>query len=157
MFFRDAFGHANRHFPQSRVLIANGDIFFDETLARLDDDVLSGRLVCLSRWDVPRDGSMKLAEHPESADAWAIRTPLPDIAADFALGLPGCDGRLPFVAREAGLQPINPSLTIRVYHLHATGLRHWTWEECVPGPRLPVPPTTLKLALASTARPHATP
>src|SRR5207249_5485151 len=55
--FRFLFDYANENLKGRTVVIANADIFFDETLGRLHGYDLTGKLLCLSRWDVQADGS----------------------------------------------------------------------------------------------------
>src|SRR6476620_3514398 len=51
--FRNLFDYANQKLKGgATTIIANADIYFDETLARLNGYDLTGRLLCLSRWDV---------------------------------------------------------------------------------------------------------
>src|SRR5437764_554416 len=60
--YRDLFGYANQCLAGCAVIIANADIFFDRSLSHLDSYDLSGKLLCLSRWDVQPDGSLQLFE-----------------------------------------------------------------------------------------------
>jgi hypothetical protein len=101
--------YANRHLQGAGVITANADIFFDETLALLEEEPLAGRMVCLSRWDQDAGGTFRHFECPESQDAWIFEPPMPPIAADFCLGKPGCDNRLVYEAERAGLLVSNPS------------------------------------------------
>jgi hypothetical protein len=137
--YRDLFAHANNQPPGRRVIIANADIFFDETLGRLDGYDLSGKLLCLSRWDVWPDGSAHFFEHPASQDAWVFQTPVRDFFCDFNLGLPGCDNRLAWEAAQAGLVLSNPSRSLRARHLHLSGVRRYSERQRLAGPTRPVP------------------
>lgn len=137
--FRDLFSYANHELPGRRVIIANADIYFDHTLARLDGYDLAGRLLCLSRWDRHGDGSWRLFEFESSQDAWIFQTPLLEFECDFHLGLLGCDNRLAWEAGYAGLVLSNPSRSIRAYHLHASGVRHYTQEQRLHGNTRGVP------------------
>ena len=147
--YRDLFDYANRELPGRRVILANTDIFFDHTLARLDDYPLAGRLLCLSRWDLQSDGSWRLFDREDSQDAWIFQSPLPDFACDFHLGIPGCDNRLAWEAEQAGLVVSNPSRSIRAYHLHSSGIRRYTREQRLRGRRRRVPPDYLDAVAAS--------
>lgn len=132
--FRDLFDYANQHAkPGDTVIVANADIYFDKTLARLDNYDLSGKLLCLSRWDVRADGSLEFFEHPFSQDAWIFKTPLPAINCDFYLGKPACDNRLAWEAEHAGLQVINPARSIRACHLHRSQVRRYNERERLRG------------------------
>ncbi|MEO8380958.1 MAG: FkbM family methyltransferase, partial [Acidobacteriota bacterium] len=156
--YRELFAYANRALPGRRVIVANTDIFFDHSLARLDDYRLAGRLLCLSRWDLQGDGSWRLFDFENSQDAWIFETPLPDFDCDFHLGLLGCDNRLAFEAARAGLVLTNPSRSIHAYHLHASGVRRYTESQRLHGPTRGVKPEALdaaafpRRAAASTTR-----
>jgi hypothetical protein len=147
--YRDLFAHANRELTGRRVIIANADIFFDNTLSRLDGYPLSGRLLCLSRWDLHRDGSWRLFDFENSQDAWIFESPVPDFDCDFHLGILGCDNRLAWEAGRAGLVLSNPSHSIRAYHLHSSGIRRYTQNQRLHGPARGVRPERLDAAAVS--------
>jgi FkbM family methyltransferase len=123
--FRFVFDYANRNLKGRTVMIANADICFDETLGRLNGHDLTGKLLCLSRWDVRADGSTVFFEHPSSQDAWIFQAPIPEINCDFYLGLPACDNRLAWEAEQAGLEISNPARTLHANHLHLTATRRY--------------------------------
>jgi hypothetical protein len=54
--YSQLFAYANLHLKGSAVIIANADIFFDETLGLLEEEALAGKMLCLSRWDQAADG-----------------------------------------------------------------------------------------------------
>jgi FkbM family methyltransferase len=133
MTFRFLFDYANENLNGQTVLVVNADIYFDETLGRLNGYDLDGKLLCLSRWDVQADGSLNFFEHSHSQDAWIFKAPIAPIDCDFYLGKPACDNRLAWEAEHAGLQVINPSRSIRACHLHVTQVRRYTESERLPG------------------------
>jgi FkbM family methyltransferase len=142
--YRDLFAHANT-LPRGRiVIIANADIFFDESLARLNGHELSGRLLCLSRWDVRPDGSVAFFDHSASQDAWIFQTPIRKFPCDFHLGVPGCDNRLAWEAGHAGLQVSNPGRSVRANHLHLSGVRRYSERQRLAGPTSVVPASFLE-------------
>ena len=120
--FRDFFAYANCHLSGQRVIIANADIYTDSTLALLEGHDLTGKLLCLSRWDVLPEGPARFFDHPSSQDAWIFESPIREFFCDFYLGLPGCDNRLAWEAGQAGLLLSNPGHSLRVYHLHLSGI-----------------------------------
>ncbi|HLK88360.1 MAG TPA: hypothetical protein VKZ18_00620 [Polyangia bacterium] len=121
--YRQLFDHAGRHLSGRRTIIANNDIYFDHTLGYLAPRELSRALVCLTRWDVHPDGSSVFFEHSGSQDAWIFRAPLVTFPSDWYLGLPGCDNRLAHEAAAAGLKLLNPARSVRIHHLHLSGVR----------------------------------
>jgi hypothetical protein len=150
--YSQLFEYANLHLKGAGVIIANADIFFDETLALLEEETLSGRILCLSRWDQATDGTLSHFDRPESQDAWIFEPPLPPIAADFCLGRPGCDNRLAYEAERAGLLVLNPSRSVRARHLHNTGIRRYTERERLHGPTRLVPASFLEQRASADLR-----
>jgi hypothetical protein len=141
--YRELFDHANRNLARRRTIVANADIYFDHTLARLDNVDLAGRLACLSRWDVLDDGSVRFFDHPSSQDAWIFEAPIPSMACDFHLGVLGCDNRLAWEAQAAGLTVFNPGRSVRACHLHRSLVRRYTERERLSGPVLSVASSSL--------------
>jgi hypothetical protein len=135
--------HANRALAGRRAIVANADIHFDHTLARLDDVDLAGRIACLSRWDVLDDGSLQFFDHPSSQDAWIFQVPTPRIACDFPLGLLGCDNRFAWEAQAAGLVVFNPARSVHACHLHRSQVRRYTEQQRLHGSALSIAATTL--------------
>lgn len=139
--------YANRYMNGWRVVLANADVTFDESLGKLTRRALAKRLVCLSRWERTSEGEMMLNANADSQDAWVFLAPIPVTESDIPLGLPRCDGRIAHEAQKMGLTPINPARSVRMVHVHASAARHWTWNQLVDGPVRAVPATTLEAAL----------
>lgn len=131
--YRDLFDHANSHLAGETVLIANADIFFDETLTRVLDHSLADSMLCLSRWDEQPSGPPVHFARPDSQDAWIFRAPIRPFPCDFHLGILGCDNRLAFEAARAGLALSNPSRSIRARHLHSSGVRRHSERDRLQG------------------------
>jgi hypothetical protein len=149
------FAYANRELPGRRVIVANADIFFDHTLARLDDYDVAGCLLCLSRWDVHADGMWSLFDYEHSQDVWIFQTPIREFCCDFSLGVPACDNRVAWEADRAGLIVANPSRSIRAYHLHLTGIRRYTAASRLGGPVRGVAPEALETSALAGRRVRA--
>jgi hypothetical protein len=145
--YSDLFDYANTELRGRRVVVANADIYFGRDLARLGECDLTGRLLCLSRWEVLPDGTSWLFDHPASQDAWIFDAPIRPLACDFHLGLPGCDNRLAFEAEQAGLILSNPARSLRAYHLHLSQVRNYDESRRVWGPTAAVPSGYLGPAL----------
>jgi hypothetical protein len=143
--YQDFFTIAASFPSPSSVILANSDIFFDESLALLAHYPLEGRFLALSRWDVHENQkSSSCFLRPDSQDAWIFQSPLPPMAADFMLGQAGCDNRIAWEAGKAGLEVLNPSLSIRAHHLHTSGVRNYDSNRKVSGPYLLVAPHHLE-------------
>lgn len=109
-------------------VIANSDIFFDETLAlvkKYSETILDSK-VCfaLSRWDL-LENEISHYNHADSQDAWIFFDAVPEIpGADFRLGgQAGCDNKIAYLLEQCGYQVINPSLSIKAIHAHQSGVR----------------------------------
>jgi hypothetical protein len=125
------------------TVIANGDIYFDQT-AVLMNHVGYSECFALSRYE--DEQGEQLCENPQgSQSAWVFRGPPPDVAADFAPYQPGCEHRLNWLLREAGYAIYNPSLSIKSHHLHASGVRYIdAVRDKLPGEGLLVPPCRIE-------------
>lgn len=155
--FKQLFEYANRHLAGAGVIIANADIYFDETLALLEEESLAGKMLCLSRWDETSDGALRHFDRPDSQDAWIFEPPVPRIAADFFLGKPGCENRLAYEAECAGLTVSNPSRSLRARHLHNSAIRRYTPRERVNGPMRFVPASFLNNRMTAPKPPRPSP
>jgi len=137
--YRELFDYASSTLAGRRVILANADIYFGGDLARLDSYDVTGKLLCLSRWNVEPDGSAWLFDHGGSQDAWIFDAPIPAFPCDFHPGLLGCDNRLAWEAAEAGLQLENPARSLRAYHLHLSHVHRYGEESRVHGHTRSVP------------------
>ncbi len=134
--FQDLFEYANRNLAGRRILLANSDIFFDSSLDLLRSRDLCGQLLCLSRWDIQPDGCSMFFENPSSQDAWIFDAPIRRFRSDFHLGLPGCDNRLAWEAKQVGLSLANPGRSVRANHLHLIRIHRYSATDRLAGPGL---------------------
>ncbi len=120
-------------------IIANADVYFkQEDIEKIKKIDYTNTVLALSRWDVKKKGNPKLHEHKDSQDVWIFKGRL-NINGDFLMGTRGIDNR---IAYEIGknYNIINPSLSIKSYHLHLTEMRNYTAKSiAVPPPYLRVP------------------
>lgn len=116
-------------------LILNTDCHLDPACTPLLETVAPGEIWCLSRQD---------NLNKTSQDAWAWRGQLPpEVGQGYCPGTLGCDNRLAYQAAASGWRVLNPSLSVRVIHLHSSGVRRWKCHERLPRPYLFVEPTRL--------------
>lgn len=112
--FSEYFEYANKNLFGKVVVISNSDIYFDKTLGLLKNAGLEGIFVCLAK----NEGNPPALWHPyTSQDTWVFIPPVTIPNSDFTMGCPGCDNALAYLARNSGLQVINPCLSINAYHL----------------------------------------
>lgn len=143
--FADFFDLAARDFPGELCVVSNSDVSFDGSLALAAALFEAPRvLVALTRWDDDAAPSMEgrvdtrtWRFYSQSQDAWVFRAgALPPFEAGFRLGVPRCENRLAFEAARAGILVMNPALSIRVRHHHATNVRTWRRGDDYRGPLL---------------------
>jgi hypothetical protein len=140
--FAALFALAAERFPNDVCVIANSDIAFDDGITAVGKVVRPGVLAALTRWDDDTAPSMEGRVDPttwrfysQSQDAWAfIAGGLPTFPADFQLGMPRCENRLAYEAAAAGVIVVDPALSIRTRHHHATNIRTWTRRDGYEGP-----------------------
>lgn len=134
--YSDLLSYANKHLVGENCVLCNNDISFDETLDLLKDTEgfdLEGHFVCLTRWDVLHNNSLRFKQpariRRNSQDAWVFKPLLPTKMIErggFYMGRPGCDGMISYLATISGLKVFNPSGTVRAKHLHLS--RHRTYS-----------------------------
>lgn len=154
--FADLLALAAERFAGEVCVIANSDISFDESLGTLEPLLEPHTLVALTRWDDGTAPSMEGRIDPrtwrfysQSQDTWAFRAgALPMFQADFALGVPRCENRFAFEAAMAGVAVLNPALSIRTWHHHATNVRSWKRGDHYKGPLYFPQLTTLEARVA---------
>jgi hypothetical protein len=143
--FEDFFSRINLISSDDDInIIANSDIYFDSTI-ELAKKIKSNECFALSRWDIQSDGSAQHFNRSDSQDVWIFRGQIKNVSANFFLGYRGCDNRLAFEISRAGYKVSNPSLSIKTYHLHLTGIRNYNLsnEFLVSDPYLQLPPSNL--------------
>lgn len=142
--FADLRDLAADRFAGRVCVIANSDIAFDASIrlvASLLADPACPTLVALSRWDDDTAPSMEgriagddWTFYSHSQDAWAfVAGGLPPFEAGFLLGLPACESRFAYEAAAAGISVVDPALSIRVRHHHASAVRSWTRRDAYRG------------------------
>lgn len=147
-------------FPDDINIIANSDIYFDDSLCILksmaeDQQVfekiitksdISDICLALTRWDVMIDNIPSRFIDRGSQDAWiffgAVKN-MDKMDASYSLGTPGCDNRIAREIFDAGYQVYNPSETIRILHLHNTGIRNYKIKDTVFGNHMLIDATNI--------------
>ena len=119
-------------------IIANTDIYFDDSLSLLKNIELYNTCFALTRWDVWHDGKARLTELADSQDCWIFKGTMKHIIGNHFIGVPGCDNRLAHEITEAGYFISNPSISIKTYHLHISSFRpnssNWFSDDVYIGP-----------------------
>lgn len=146
---RPTFGYCfdlvNKQYLNATIILSNADIYFNETLNVLNEHDLTNKFLAITRWDVQEDGKLELfrqykpdgsfdeAMSQLSMDAWIFRAPIKQFPhSAIQLGTWACDGYIAYQAYLAGLEVINPCLSIQCCHLHLSKVRHWI-PQSIPG------------------------
>jgi hypothetical protein len=138
------FNFAKDKCKNTRIIIANGDIYFNNTLHSLDSYDLHMKFLALTRWNVSDKGACSLHRDEGSQDAWIFQSPLPQFINDsMQMGIAGCDNAIAYRAAQAGLMVLNPCHSIQSFHLGSSNIRTWKPNITVPGPYMLVKHATL--------------
>ena len=144
-------------YPNDVNIIANLDIYFDETI-ELAKDITNMECYALTRWEnyngkvIDFNSRHGRPSPPQwSQDAWIFRgAPKPEafdtvVAVDsrtrssvhiaFSLGIPGCDNKIAALLKEKNYQVTNPSLSIKAIHMHMTASRTYPHYQILRGIR----------------------
>jgi hypothetical protein len=139
--YEDFFNMANKWARQDDIhIIANSDIFFNESLSLLDAVDMNGNCIALTRYDVLslETGGVKFNGNIGSQDVWIFKgTIRPIHGSNFQMGKRGCDNRIAYLIDKAGYKTYNPCRDLISYHLHLSGIRNYEPEgpkDLIPGP-----------------------
>jgi len=123
-------------------IIANSDIHFDSTITKVEQYKRTNKPVCfaLTRWEVEKDRVFFL-NRPDSQDTWIFQGKPAKVQGDFYLGTCGCDNAIADRFHNSGYHVMNPSKTIKTYHLHQSGVRRYNTENKVAQPYKILNPT----------------
>lgn len=141
--YNDLFHFSDTKLQGETCIIANSDIFFDESLVQLKGYDLTNKLLCLARRN-DRTEPVSIEQFDVNGhDAWIFRAPLVRFRCNWELGKWGCDLRLSHEAAEAGLILENPALNIFANHVHGSGVRRYSSQDPVRGTMRGVAPHRL--------------
>ncbi len=117
------------------TIIANSDIYFDETLNWIKQLDLTNTMLALSRYDVDNNGFKKLFNYEWSQDTWIFKDlPTSEEIGRYWLGLPGCDNKFAYDVNVCGFRVLNPAKDIRTLHLHNSNIRNYGEADRLPPP-----------------------
>ena len=85
----------------------------------------SRRPICISltRWET--SPNLFFLNRRDSQDCWIFKGKINHIQSDFFTGIPGCDNAIADRIARAGYDIINPSRTIKSYHVHKSSERNY--------------------------------
>ena len=133
-FFNDFLNIVNQNTGNDDInIISNTDIYFDDTLKTISKISDHSLCLALNRWNV-LNNTIKF-EIGFGQDTWIFKGQIRDnIEAFFFNGLPASDNRFAFELRKVGYKVINPSLSVKSFHMHNSRIRSYQSEVLIPGP-----------------------
>ena len=141
----------NQNLVDTICVVANADIYFDQSLERLNTIEFHKLFISLLRYDVTdQTGSNQLfsrGQHPhaDAQDTWIFKAPFKHPAGlDFYFGKAGCDNRLAYEALKRGYNVLNCPYDIKSYHYHLSDHRTYDKADPVLGPFLNIYPSSLE-------------
>jgi hypothetical protein len=129
--------------PDDINIICNSDIFFDESIQLAEQFLRQRDVYALTRWDYVNAQNIKFFDRRDSQDTWIWKGKMEHIVGNFTLGKRGCDNRIAHEFKDAGYRVLNPSRSIKTYHVHTSNVRNYTQNDVVHGPYLHVDITSL--------------
>jgi len=143
--YGDVYRYINEHQIAGYNILANSDIFFDETLLALRKSDLHGekkKMVALLRYEYNpsnKYNSMVFGPRYDSQDVWIVHsrhTPTQYKLFAFPLGKPGCDNKIVYLMRMLDYDVINDPVTLKSFHYHTSNVRNYTHDkkEVIPMP-----------------------
>ena len=128
------------------VVFANADIFIDDaSFKELWNLNLEDKFLALLRYDLPLSGELGEAKifgpRADSQDTWIVRSD--DVkkrdksvweSMNFQFGKMGCDNALALEAMRAKFLVVNPSQTLKTYHVHASDIRNYSKSDVIDMP-----------------------
>ena len=122
-------------------IICNSDIFFlPKDIAVIHTKIRYDEAYVLSRWDVTGKGDV-LFDRDDSQDTWVFKGKVGYVEdADEPLGKAGIDNAIAERLQRKGYTVLNPSKTVKSFHLHKTQIRRYNPIDAVSKPYLLVKP-----------------
>jgi len=134
--------------PDGVNIVCNADIFWKkEDVQKLKEVDYTNLVLALSRWDVRKKGPAKHLALKDSQDSWVFKgrvefensAQLKDgTVEEIKLGIAGCDNVIAHRLQQ-NYTVMNPSLSIKSYHLHLTGIRNYVAKNAYQPPYYRVP------------------
>lgn len=122
----DFLEHANATGEKFILVMANGDICFDESIEitkKLAN--LSNHVWCLSRREGSKESHPLYTEHYQSSDVWIMLAPTLQIREKIQVGKLHCESFFLNSLSKTGYSLQNVSLDINCFHLHASQKRNY--------------------------------
>jgi len=138
--YNDVIKFINNNLQNKICILANTDIYFNDSLKKIIKIYMENKLFALLRYDLDVYGDYKIFKRHEiprndSQDSWIFKSPLNVNLNnfDFSLGTLGCDSFFAQKIYESGYIISNPSLDIVSIHYHLTNYRTYNIDDRLHG------------------------
>jgi hypothetical protein len=138
--YSDTIQFINEKLKNNICILSNSDIYFDNSLSKINNLTISNNFYALLRYDEDIKGNKNIFKRhglprDDSQDCWIFRSPLNiDInKLNFTLGTPGCDSIIANIVHECDIKVSNPSLDIITTHVHNTNYRTYNDSDVIHG------------------------
>ena len=141
--YGDAFNMAHDLNVEGYNILANADIFFDDSL----ENVLRSNMIetpimaCQLRYEFngTATGISIFGPRSDSQDAWIWHSKwsgklINNKAFKFKLGMPGCDNHITYLFKICGFELVNDPQLIHCIHYHKTQIRDYTPRDTIKSP-----------------------
>lgn len=143
--FQDVFKFIRMNNISGYFIIANSDIFFDDTLNNLQLSTLHEKKQMFAQLRYEYDEKLGTRNSPifgprfDSQDTWIFHTNYTILenqekAMNIILGQPGCDNKIIYILTILGYDIINDPLFIKTFHNHKSKLRDYTIKDVIQKP-----------------------
>ena len=138
--YDDAINFINDKLKNKICILSNSDIYFDNSLSKIENNDLSNECFALLRYDEDIYQNKKIftrhdIPRDDSQDSWIFRSPL-NINIEninYSFGTLGCDSLFANEISESNIKLSNPSYDIITTHVHLTDFRTYNIDNRIHG------------------------
>ena len=125
--FKDFFNTINDITNKDDInILANTDIFFNDSLSNIDKLDLTNKVIALLRWEYNGGNPIIPIRRGDCQDSWIWAGEMKSLDdSDFYLGKLGCDNRIAWELKNVGYSLTNDCNLIQSVHVHETKKRNY--------------------------------
>jgi hypothetical protein len=154
MMYSDIISYVDRLNIEGYIIIANSDIFFDETIENILKSDMNIKPILMTQLRYEYDGTPTgikvFGPRPDSQDTWIYHKKWNPMlnkyikAFNFQLGKPGCDNHITYLFKICGFSLVNDPELVHTLHYHKTQIRNYTKAETIKPPYIYIIPVKIK-------------
>ena len=138
--YKDAIEFINNNLIHDICILANSDIYFNDSLSKITNKNINNYFFALLRYDEDENGKIDIFRRyneprDDSQDSWIFRAPL-NINTNnlkFSFGTLGCDSIFASLVYDTKINISNPSYDIVSIHLHNSNHRTYNYDDRIHG------------------------